>query len=52
MPDVKAAVLQTALVHAGQILGQILEHAIMHRFTVTLATAAGVPMFEFLKAVQ
>ncbi|MNL50360.1 hypothetical protein D3C87_1733720 [compost metagenome] len=50
--DIEATVLPTPLVHAREVFCQGLQHLIMHGFTMTLATAPGVPMFYFLEPVQ
>ncbi|MNR32138.1 hypothetical protein D3C85_1496980 [compost metagenome] len=50
--DVQATVLPTALVHARQVFRQLLQDSIMHRLTVTLAAATGIPVFDLFEAVQ
>ncbi|MCY1177148.1 hypothetical protein D9M73_174450 [compost metagenome] len=50
--DIDAAVLPTPLVHARQIIGQVLEHAIVHSLAMALASTTFVPLLDFLEAVQ
>jgi hypothetical protein len=39
-------------VHARQVVGQVLEHALVDGFAVLLTATGGLPLFEFVEAVQ
>ncbi|MNG16553.1 hypothetical protein D3C84_1004810 [compost metagenome] len=52
MLDIDAAVLPAPLVHARQVLGQVLEHTIVHSLAMALASTTLVPLLDFLEAVQ
>ncbi len=49
---VQATVLPAALVHAHQCPGQLLEHTLVDQFAVLFAATGGVPVFDFIEAVQ
>ncbi|MNE34732.1 hypothetical protein D3C80_1284640 [compost metagenome] len=52
MLAVQAAMLPMATVHTRQVLGQVLQHALMQGRAVTLARTVGVPVVAILEAVQ
>lgn len=51
--DVDAAVLPAALVHARQVLGEVLEDFLVdHVATLIATTGSGQPVFQFLEAIE
>jgi hypothetical protein len=52
MLGVQAAVLPAPQMHAGQGMTDRFKHAVMYRFTVTLALTCGVPIVDLDKTFQ
>ena len=52
MLDVQATVLPASFVHTGQGGGQLFEQALMHTLAVLFAATGGVPVFNFVEAVE